>query len=227
MNAGNANFQYFIAVGPQSAGSGYGTGTYGTGGYGTGLSSTNQTGTPITATDWTSDNWGEIALENPQGGAIYQYDPTGGYNTAIVVPTAPPFNNGIFVSNSLQILFAYGSTSNASIGQSLDPMLIRWSDLSNYTQFQTLTTNQAGSFRIPIGSVIRTGMAVANQNLFWTDLDLWVANYAGYPLVFGFQQGRRGSRARFPRIQRSRCAAASTGWDQATSIPIRAGRSVS
>jgi hypothetical protein len=96
--------------------------------------------------------------------------------------------NGIFVSNTLQILFCYGATANANIGQSLDPMLIQWSDLGNYTQFTPLTTNQAGSFRIPIGSVIRGGMAMANQNLFWTDLDLWAANYAGYPLVFGFNK---------------------------------------
>lgn len=188
MNNGNASLQYFINVGPLAAGSGYGTGGYGAGGYGTGVAGTNQTGTPITALDWTSDNWGEIALANPMNGPIYQYDPTGGFQTASVVVTAPPFNNGIFVSNTLQILFAYGSTVNASVGQSLDPMLIRWSDLSDYTQFTTKTTNQAGSFRIPIGSVIRGGMAMANQNLFWTDLDLWAANYLGYPLVFGFNK---------------------------------------
>jgi len=188
MNNGSANFQYFISVGPLASGSGYGSGGYGSGGYGSGSSSASQTGTPITATDWTSDNWGEIALENVPGGPIYQYDPTAGFNTASIVQTAPPFNNGIFVSNTLQILFAYGSTANASIGQSLDPMLIRWSDLSNYTQFNPLTTNQAGSFRIPTGSVIRGGTSMANQNLFWTDLDLWAANYAGFPLVFGFNK---------------------------------------
>lgn len=188
MNNGNASLQYFINIGPLASGAGYGTGGYGAGGYGTGVAGTNQTGTPITALDWTSDNWGEIALANPMNGAIYQYDPTGGFQTASIVVTAPPFNNGIFVSNTLQILFAYGSTVNASVGQSLDPMLIRWSDLSDYTQFTTKTTNQAGSFRIPIGSVIRGGMAMANQNLFWTDLDLWAANYLGYPLVFGFNK---------------------------------------
>lgn len=188
MNSGNANIQYFINIGPSASGSGYGTGGYGAGGYGTGSSGTSQTGTTILATDWTSDNWGQIILANVPGGPIYQYDPTGGFSTAGVVNTAPPFNNGIFVSNTLQILFAYGSTANATIGQAIDPMLIRWSDLGDYTQFRTATTNQAGSYRIPIGSVIRGGMAIANQNLFWTDLDAWSANYAGFPLVFGFNK---------------------------------------
>jgi hypothetical protein len=188
MNNGSTSFQYFINLGPSASGAGYGTGGYGAGGYGTGVAGSFQTGTPITATDWTSDNWGEIALANPSGGAIYQFDPTGGFNTASIVPTAPPFNGGIFISNSLQILFAWGSTTNANIGQSQDPMLVRWSDQGDYTQFKTSTTNQAGSFRIPIGSEIRGGMAVSNQNLFWTDLDLWAATYKGFPLVFGFNK---------------------------------------
>jgi len=142
----------------------------------------------ITAVDYTSDNWGEIALANAMGGPVYQYDPTGGFNTATMVPSAPPFNNGIFVSNTEQILFCWGSTADAEIGQALDPMLVRWSDIGDYTQFKDLTTNQAGEFRIPIGSVIRGGMAMANQNLFWTDLDLWIAGYVGFPFVFGFNK---------------------------------------
>jgi hypothetical protein len=188
MNNGSASLQYFINIGPAATGAGYGTGGYGDGGYGTGTSGSAQTGSPITATDWTSDNWGEIALACAPGGPIYQYDPTGGFTNASIVATAPPFNGGIFVSNTLQILFAWGSTDNATIGQILDPMLVRWSNLTDYTDFVPKTTNQAGSFRIPIGSVIRGGMAMANQNLFWTDLDLWAANYAGYPLVFGFNK---------------------------------------
>lgn len=188
MNNGNANIVYYITSGPLLTGSGYGTGNYGAGGYGTGTAGSSQTGSPITATDWTSDNWGEIVLACPMGGAIYMYDPTGGFNTASIVPTAPIYSNGIFVSNTLQILFSWGSTAIAAIGNSLDPMLIRWSDIGDYTQFTPLTTNQAGSFRIPIGSVIRGGMAMANQNLFWTDLDLWAANYAGFPIVFGFNK---------------------------------------
>ncbi len=188
MNNGSASLQYFITLGPPAAGAGYGSGGYGSGGYGSGSVGSAQTGSPITALDWTSDNWGQIAMANAPGGPIYQYDPTGGFQNAGIIPTAPPFNTGIFISNTLQIMFAYGSTTNATIGQILDPMQIRWCDISNFTEWTTRTTNQAGSFRIPTGSVIRGGMAMANQNLFWTDLDLWAANYAGYPLVFGFNK---------------------------------------
>lgn len=188
MNGGNAEFLYYINLGPAAVGAGYGLGAYGAGGYGTGVVPASQTGTPITATDWTSDNWGQIVLACPMGGGVYQYDPTGGFTNAGLIATAPPLNGGIFVSNALQILFCWGSTAVQKIGVEQDPMLISWSDQGDYTVFTPLTTNQAGSFRIPIGSVIRGGMAVANQNLFWTDLDLWAANYAGFPLVFGFNK---------------------------------------
>ncbi len=188
MNGGNVAFNYFLVKGPPAAGAGYGTGLYGGGGYGTGTTTTDQTGFPITATDWSSDNWGRIALACPRGGPVYQYDPNGGFLTASIVNTAPTMNNGIFVSSTLQILFCWGSTAEDTVGEHLDPMLIAWSDIGDYTNFATSDTNQAGNFRIPIGSVIRGGMSAQNQNLFWTDLDLWVANYAGFPLVFGFNK---------------------------------------
>lgn len=195
MNAGSPYIVYDITIGPQAAGAGYGTGGYGEGGYGTGVVGAAQTGTTITATDWTSDNWGQIALACPSEGGVYQYDPTAGYQNAGLVPTAPIYNGGIFVSTTLQMLFCWGSSIKRALGTQRDPMLIRWSDVGDYTVFTTLTTNQAGSYRIPIGSEIRGGLPVANQNLFWTDLDLWAASYAGYPLVFGFNKIGAGAGA--------------------------------
>ncbi len=188
MNSANAELVYAINVGPPAAGAGFGLGGFGSGGFGTGSSTSSQTGSAITASDWTSDNWGQILLASPSGGGVYQFDPTGGFTNAGLVVTAPVRNGGIFVSTSLQFLFCWASTSSAQIGLQQDPMLIRWSDQGDYTNFRVLSTDAAGSFRIPIGSTLRGGMAVQNQNLFWTDLDLWAANFAGFPLEFGFNK---------------------------------------
>ena len=193
MNGGNAEFLYYINLGPPALGSGYGLGGYGLGGYGTGTTPSSQTGTPITALDWTQDNWGQILLSCPQGGGVYQFDPSGGFANAGLVATAPPFNGGIFVSVSQQILVCWASTITEDIGIEQDPMLVRWSSIGDYTNFVPLTTNQAGSFRIPIGSMIRGGMAVSNQDLIWTDLDLWAMNYQGPPFVFGFNKVGAGA----------------------------------
>lgn len=192
MNGGNAELVYYIALGPPPLGSGYGLGGYGTGGYGTGVVNPVQTGNPITATDWTSDNWGEIALACPENGGIYFWDPTGGFTNASLVNTGPPFNRGIFVSTSEQILIAFGSTVDETVGGGIglqqDPMLVAWSDSGNFFQWQALSTDLAGNFRIPIGSMCVGGMAVANQNFIWTDLDLWAMNFIGYPDTFGFNK---------------------------------------
>lgn len=193
MNGSNAQLVYYINLGPSAGGTGFGLGAYGAGGFGTGITPTSQTGNPITATDWSDDNWGQILLSCPQGGGVYQFDPTGGFSNSGLVPTAPPFNGGLFVSISQQILVLWGSTETKDIGIEQDPMLVRWSTVGDYTNFVPLTTNQAGSFRIPIGSAIRGGMAVSNQDFIWTDLDLWAMNYQGPPFVYGFNKVGAGA----------------------------------
>lgn len=196
MNGGNLELVYHITLGPLPTGSGYGLGNYGAGAYGFGTSSGSvQTGTRITAKDWTSDNWGEILIACPQNGGIYQYDPTGGFLNSAIISTAPPFNTGIFVSTNEQILVAYGSSTQESVGFQQDPMLVQWSTSGDFTNWTVSAATQAGNFRIPIGSRIMTGTAVSNQNLLWTDLDLWAMNYIGPPDVFGFTKIGAGAGA--------------------------------
>lgn len=187
MNGGNAELVYYIALGPLPAGVGYGLGLYGSGtyGYGTGPGSV-QVGSKITSTDWTSDNWGQILLACPEGGGIYYWDPTGGFTNASIISTGPAFNNGIFVSMGEQIVVSYGSTVHVGIGYQQQPMLVQWCDVGNFFQWAATAATQAGNFTIPIGSEIVAGLAVSNQNLIFTDLDLWAMNYIGPPDVFGF-----------------------------------------
>ena len=193
MNGGNAELIYYIAIGPVTVGTGYGIGGYGSGGYGTGSTFGQQTGTEITATDWTSDNWGEILLACPMGGGVYQFDPTAGFLNAQLVSSAPPFNGGLFVSTSQQILVCWGSTVAENVGIEQDPLLVKWSTVGDYTNFQVLATNQAGSYRISNGSKIMGGLSTPNQNFIFTDEDCWAMNYQGPPFVFGFNKVGAGA----------------------------------
>jgi hypothetical protein len=193
MNGGNAQLVYSIALGPASAagGGGYGAGGYGEGGYGTGsgsISGAPQTGTEITATDWTEDNWGNILVACPKGGGIFYWDPTGGFQNAQIISSGPPFNNGIFISMSEQILIAYGSSVKQGIGFQQQLLLVEWCDVSNFFNWVASAQTQAGNFTIPSGSAIMGGMSAPNQNLIWTDLDLWAMTYIGPPDVFGFNK---------------------------------------
>jgi len=195
MNGGNAEIVYYISQGPTAVGTGYGLGAYGAGGYGTGVVPGSQSGTPITATDWTTDNWGEILLACPEDGGIYYWQPTGGFATMTLISTGPAYNSGMFVSTSAQILIAYGSTIPEQIGIVQDPLLVQWSDSGNFFDWTPSDTNLARNFRIPLGSKIVAGMAVSNQNLIWTDLDLWIMNFIGFPNVYGFNRIGAGAGA--------------------------------
>lgn len=199
MNGGNAEIVYYIALGPPPVGAGYGLGGYGTGGYGTGVTNPSQTGTKITATDWTSDNWGEIAVMCPAGGGLYYWDPTGGFTNASLITQGPTFNNGMFVSTTEQIMVAFGSTVDervaGGIGIQHDPMIVAWCEPSNFFNWTASSATLAGNYRIPIGSMCVAGAAVSNQNLIWTDLDLWAMNFIGYPDTFGFNKIGAGAGA--------------------------------
>lgn len=159
---------------------------FGSGSYGFGITPGTQYGTPISATNWTIDNWGQDVVACPAGGGIYYWNPTGGFSTLVNILTAPAFNEGIFVSMPQQILVAYGSTVAQNIGVQQDPLLVAWSDIGDFEAWTPLTTNQAGSYRIPTGSKIVGGIQGPQNGLIWTDLDMWSMNYLGYPLVFGF-----------------------------------------
>jgi hypothetical protein len=188
MNGGEAQLVYIIALGPPPAGSGFGLGGFGAGGFGTGTSTSSQTGTDLAATSWTSDNWGQILVACPKNGGIYYWQPGSGFQTASIIPEAPPYNTAIFISTTEQILIAIGSSVAVGIGVQQQPLLVQWSDVGNFFQWTASDKTQAGNFVIPLGSKLVAGTAVSNQNLLWTDLDLWSMSYIGPPDVFGFNK---------------------------------------
>ena len=193
MNAGLAQILYYINLGPAAPGVGYGLGGYGDGGYGSGVFPAQQTGTPITSTDWSLDNWGQTLMSSPENGGIYAWDPNGGFANAQLVSTqnAPLFSTGMFVAMPARILVAYGTTTSevsSSLGVYQDPLLVRWSDQDNFTNWSIDTTNQVGSVRLPRGSAIIGAMQAPNQGLIWTDLAVWTMQYTGQPLVFGINE---------------------------------------
>lgn len=195
MNGGDVQLDYKIALGPSAAGSGYSVGTYSSGTYSTGSSTSAQEGSPITTTNWSHDNWGSTLLSNPEGGGVYEWAPSSGFETAKLVSGAPPFNNGIFVAAPAQILIAWGSTEYHNIGVDVDPLVYTWSDQLDYSFWEAGVVNpatglfsQAGSARIPTGSKIVAGLQAPQQALLWTDLDLWAINYIGNPTIGTFGQ---------------------------------------
>jgi hypothetical protein len=194
LNGGNARYLYSRGTGAPITSTGYGVGGYGAGGYGTGVSITPISGTDIGCDDWTLDNWGEILVACPTSyfppantamfQPIYTWSPTAGDQTAVIIPTAPPVNDGMFVAMPQRQIVAWGSTFTGI----QDPLLLRWCDANNLNTWIAEYTNQAGSYRIPRGSKIVACMQGPQQGLVWTDLGLWTMQYIGQPYVYSFNE---------------------------------------
>jgi len=185
INSNKIQSTFYIAQGPQPTSTGFGVGPFGAGGFGVGTTQPSVPGTPITTTDWTLDNFGQDLIACPAGGAIYYWQPNSQLqNAQIVGGNGPLVNSGIFVAMPERQIVAYGS----SFTLSPDPLLVRWCDISDFTNWVATATNQAGSYRIPTGSQIVAGVQASQQGLLWTDLDMWAMQYVGPPFVYGFNK---------------------------------------
>jgi len=184
VNNDQINLVYYYGQPPVTPATGYSFGAYSSGPYSGSSIGDTTAGTKVTATDWFLDNWGSTLIACPVGGPIYQWSPNGVIQNANYIANAPVQNQGVFVAMPQRQLIAWGSTFT---GLS-DPLLIRWSDVEDYNSWVASPTNQAGSYRIPTGSKIVSGMQGPQQGIFWTDLDMWTMQYIGPPFVYSFNQ---------------------------------------
>lgn len=182
-NGGQVRMLYLLAAYPDPADPyGFGMGLYGRGPYGFGQGPTDA----FYLRQWSLDNWGQVLIASPVNGAIYDWTPPIAYNNrATIVTEAPDYNGTVFVAMPQQQLVSLASDG----GGFQDPLLIRWSDVSDYTTAGSWTassTNQAGSFRIPSGSRIVGGFQGSLVGYIWTDIEFWGMAYIGTPFVYSF-----------------------------------------
>lgn len=202
-NAGHARIDYLITSGVASsyyASGGWGVGVWGSGTWGGGSASTSLT--PLR--QWFLDNFGQDMVGNYTGSAIYVWvPPYAAGNVAVPVnltnyPSArqPPTQVNIsFVSAPQQMIIALGCDDFST--STFEPLLVRWCDAGDFTDWQASTTNQAGSFMIPSGSRLVGGISAPNFTVLWTDVDMWLMTYLGgtglSALVWGFTKVSGGA----------------------------------
>jgi len=150
---------------------------------------------------WTNDNYGADLAIAPRGGPIYYWKDSGTVSTRAVSLSSLATLNGndpVFVptqtfqvlsSSIQQFLIAMGSNSynGGTLSTVFNPMLVRWSDQANPTQWVPAVTNQSGEFALTNGSYIMTSQTTRQGTLIWTDSCLYSMQYIGYPYVFSFQ----------------------------------------
>lgn len=188
LNNGFADLTYWIIKGPTLFGSGYGTWAYGQWGYGAGSSSTPLVGNPYSADNWYLDNRGSALIASAVGGPIFFWTSSSGYDNLGIIAGAPVRSNGAFVAMPYGNIMAWGCST--VINPLQDPLFIRWSDSNdpnNWSINQSVQSN-AGFYTIPTGSKIVRGFQGQTQQYWFTDVDVYAAQYTGYPGTFGFNK---------------------------------------
>ncbi len=177
---------YQINTGPSIAvpGAGWGAGTWGSGAWN---NSTFATGTDLRT--WTQANYGEDLVFGPRGGAMYYWDSSTGTGSRAVNVTSlggasdvPLVQNCILVSDVSRFVLAFGC--NDIGGSAQIPLLVRWSDQQDITDWTPSITNQAGSIPLSGGSEIMAVLQLKQEILVWTDTTLFSFQYVGPPIVW-------------------------------------------
>ncbi len=141
---------------------------------------------------WTHDNFGENLLINVMNGGIFYWQPSGGLtnNPAVAISSlaganqAPTIATKVIVSDVDRHVIAFGCDPATNIGTQ-DPLLIRFSDQENITDWNSTADNSAGSLSIGSGSKIVTAIETRQQILVFTDISLHALQYVGPPFTFG------------------------------------------
>ena len=139
---------------------------------------------------WSQSNFGEDLIFAYRGGSLFLWDATNGTEARGVYLTVggtdvPTIVNYTLVSDISRFVFAFGCNPTGSAV--LDPMLIRWSDQEDASDWGPLATNQAGSLRLSSGTEIITALQSRQEILVWSDSAVYNLQYLGAPEVWGGQ----------------------------------------
>jgi hypothetical protein len=180
-----------ITIGDTGTVYGYGWGTGGWGAEGWGTSGL----TPVTIfqRDWFMDNFDNDLVANIRNGLIYYWEYNGNFNTRAVLLSSlagasdvPSQTMQILVSQNDKHLLAFGTTPYG--GGSFDPLLIRWANQDEPTNWTPSPTNSAGFIRISRGSRITRALPTRQEILVWTDTHLYSLQFTGTTDVFSLQE---------------------------------------
>jgi len=188
---------YQITTGSEIYTGNVGWGAGGWGGITTGFTSTgwgspapSGVGIGVQLRLWSQSNYGEDLIFNPRGGGLYYWEVNVNPNiydrgVLLTAGDTPDIVNYVTVSDASRFVICFGVNDYGSAVQ--NPMLVRWSDQEDFTQWTPAVTNQAGSYTLSHGSQIISALQARQEILVWTDSAIYSMQYLGPPYVWGFQ----------------------------------------
>ena len=142
---------------------------------------------------WSMDNWGEDVLLNRRGSNIFYFETALSTTPmrATTVTTSPVSVNSLIVSPNDRHVVALGANEfspTATVSGTFNPMVVRWSDQDNRTNWVPSVSSTAGEVVLTDGTRIVGAVRSKNAINVWTDNSLWLMEFAGPPFTFKFQQ---------------------------------------
>ena len=142
---------------------------------------------------WSMDNWGEDVLLNRRGSNIFYFETALSTTPmrATTVTTSPVSVNSLIVSPNDRHVVALGANEfspSATVSGTFNPMVVRWSDQDNRTNWVPSVSSTAGEVVLTDGTRIVGAVRSKNAINVWTDNSLWLMEFAGPPFTFKFQQ---------------------------------------
>ena len=200
-DTGSATFNYLIPTGNSIAvaGTGYGAALYQatvcasqTRAWNA-AASADATDLVFNITQWSLDNWGQDVIANRSGSNIFYFnsDASTVPIRATSITTSPISVNSIIVSPNDRHLIALGAneySASATVSGTFNPMLVRWSDQDDRTNWVPSVSSTSGEVVLTDGTKIIGGIRSKNAINIWTDKALWLMSFAGPPFTFKFQQ---------------------------------------
>jgi hypothetical protein len=188
-NAITAAFQVNTGLTIAVSGTGWGAGAWGANTWGT----SSLVPVKIFQRDWFIDNFDNDVVANIRDGAIYYWEYNGSFNTRAVLLSSlagatdvPTEATQVLVSQNDKHLLCFGSTPFG--GGSFDPLLIRWANQDEPTNWTPAPTNSAGFTRVSRGSRIVRALPTRQEILVWTDSHLYTLQFTGTTDVFSLQE---------------------------------------
>lgn len=198
-DVGSATFNYLLPTGNSIAvaGTGYGAALFQAGVCASQTRAWNEAAS-ADATDlvfdisqWSLDNWGDDVVANRNGGNIFYFE-----SDASTVPiratsitTSPISVNSIIVSPNDRHLIALGANEfspTATVSGTFNPMLVRWSDQDNRSNWVPSVSSTSGEVVLTDGTKIIGATRSRSAIHIWTDNAMWLMSFAGPPFTFKF-----------------------------------------
>ena len=189
-DVGIATANYLLPTEPTDSiqGLGYGAGVYNAGVSTTGerawSESAESSNIIFLANQWSMDNWGEDLLAVRRGSQLFYWDADASSSPerATIVSTSPTKINSIVVSPNDRHVIALGTNE---FGTSIfNPLLVRWSDQEDFTNWQPSISSTSGEIQLVDGTEIVGGIRSRNAIHIWTDRAMYGLNYTGPPFIF-------------------------------------------